>query len=133
MLRVFLDANVLFSAAWRSSSKLSRLWELPDVKLVTSGYAVSEALRNLGRREAETRLVALVDKIEVLESIPDTELPSGIDLHPKDEPILKAAIAGRCQVLLTGDKKHFGHMYESRIGNVKIQTPGAFVDALGKE
>ena len=39
MDRVFLDANVLFSAAYRQDSSLLRLWELKDVELVTSAYA----------------------------------------------------------------------------------------------
>ncbi len=35
MDRLFLDANVLFSAAYRDDSGLQRLWDLSDVELVT--------------------------------------------------------------------------------------------------
>jgi hypothetical protein len=34
--RLFLDANVLFSAAYRADSGLLRLWDLPDTELVLS-------------------------------------------------------------------------------------------------
>lgn len=45
--RVFLDANVLFSAAYRPDSRLRALWESSDVELVSSEYAVDEARRNI--------------------------------------------------------------------------------------
>ena len=45
--RVFLDANILVSAAWRSDSGLLALWELPDVTLLTSAYAIVEADRTI--------------------------------------------------------------------------------------
>jgi hypothetical protein len=38
--RVFLDANVLFSAAYMENSGLGRLWLLDDAKLLSSDYAV---------------------------------------------------------------------------------------------
>ena len=47
MDRVFLDANVLFSAAYRPDSRLRELWALAEVELVTSAYSVEEACRNL--------------------------------------------------------------------------------------
>jgi predicted nucleic acid-binding protein len=48
--RVFLDANVLFSAAYRSDSGLLKLWKLKRTKLITSTYALEEARTNLPRR-----------------------------------------------------------------------------------
>lgn len=55
MDRVFLDANVLFSAAYRVETPLRSLFTLPDVQLVTSVYALEEAQRNLlsGPQRAE--------------------------------------------------------------------------------
>ncbi len=47
MDRPFLDANVLFSIAYDPSARIAQLLELPDVQLVTSRYAVAEALRNI--------------------------------------------------------------------------------------
>ena len=45
----FLDANVLFSAAYRSDAGLRKLWRLPGVRIVSSAYAVEEARRNLSQ------------------------------------------------------------------------------------
>jgi hypothetical protein len=45
--RIFLDANVLYSAAYLERSELSRLWSLNDVALISSAYAIEEARRNL--------------------------------------------------------------------------------------
>ncbi len=56
---MFLDANVLFSAAYRERSGLRRLWELERVQLVTSGYAAAEAHRNLSEGEPRMRLESL--------------------------------------------------------------------------
>jgi uncharacterized protein len=44
---IFLDANVIFSAAYRPSNELRRLWSLPDLTLLTSPYTNSEVERNL--------------------------------------------------------------------------------------
>ncbi len=47
MDRLFLDANVLFSAAYRDDAGVQRLWSAPNSELVTSDYAIEEAIRNL--------------------------------------------------------------------------------------
>jgi predicted nucleic acid-binding protein len=44
--RVFLDANVLFSAAYDQRRHISRLWQMRNIELVTSPYAAAEAFRN---------------------------------------------------------------------------------------
>jgi predicted nucleic acid-binding protein len=43
--RAVLDTNVLFSAAWRADSGLTRLWEIASIHLVTSPYAADEVER----------------------------------------------------------------------------------------
>lgn len=53
MTRVFLDANVLFSAAWRDDGGLTRVWEVASLRLVTSPYAADEAERKLTRKRAD--------------------------------------------------------------------------------
>jgi uncharacterized protein len=47
MDRLFLDANVLFSAAYRPDAGLLQLWKLEDVALCSSHYAAEEARLNL--------------------------------------------------------------------------------------
>jgi len=119
--RVFLDANVLFSAAWLAESGLLRLWKLP-LELVSSPYAIIEAERNLSRKrpEALARLSALLDPTEIVDSLASIE-DSG--LPAKDVPILAAAVAGRCQVLLTGDVTDFGHVIGKTVQGVRVLMP----------
>lgn len=56
--RPFLDANVLFSAAYRDGSRLRRQWDLDGVELLTSGYALEEARRSLSATEPRISLPA---------------------------------------------------------------------------
>ncbi len=44
---VFLDANILFSAAYRPAAGLKRLWKLPGARMISSAYAIEETYRNL--------------------------------------------------------------------------------------
>jgi predicted nucleic acid-binding protein len=50
--RVFLDANVLFSAAYKEDSSLLAFWKADKFSLVSSEYAVIEARRNLAMGKA---------------------------------------------------------------------------------
>jgi uncharacterized protein len=47
MDRLFLDANVLFSAAYRPDAGLGQLWKLEGAILCSSHYALEEARINL--------------------------------------------------------------------------------------
>jgi len=53
--RVFLAANVPFSAAYRVETLFRTLFTLPRAQLMTSAYALEEAKRNLssGQQQAE--------------------------------------------------------------------------------
>src|SRR2546428_3086263 len=93
MDRVFLDANVLFSAAYRADSGLVELWQLTASQLLTSAYALSEAERNLAREDQRRRLAALVRSCEIVPTPSLVRLPPQVILPDNDEPILLAAIA----------------------------------------
>ncbi|MGH9317667.1 MAG: PIN domain-containing protein [Thermoanaerobaculia bacterium] len=127
MIRVFLDANVLFSAAYREGAGLARLWALPEVELLTSGYAAEEARRNLDSPSAKARLESLLGTIEVVAEAPSVALPRSVKLPEKDRPILKAAVAARATHLLTGDVRDFGHLFGKRVRGVFVQTPAEFL------
>src|ERR1700704_1844510 len=62
MARLFLDANVLFSAAYRSDTGLLKLWKLREVVLCSSRYALEEARINLNNEVQRSRLVRLAGK-----------------------------------------------------------------------
>lgn len=124
---VFLDANVLFSAAYRAKSGLARLWELDDAQLVTSEYAFEEAKRNLAEPAQRKRLEGLRSTLEVRSQPADRGLPYDVELPEKDRPILLAAFDCDATHLLTGDLKHFGPYYGTTISGVRILRPATYL------
>lgn len=126
MDRVFLDANVLFSAAYRSDSPLANLWKLKKITLVSSAYAIQEANINLETNEQRKRLDRLIKSLEILNEIPDVKLPDGIALPDKDRPILQAALATNCTHLLAGDLRHFGAYFGQSVGKILNLRPGEY-------
>lgn len=124
MDRLFLDANILFSAAYGSPG-LARLWALAverKIELLTSAYAAEEARRNLERREHRRRLESLLSAVKTVPE-PDPALPCPADLPPKDRPLLLAAIQAGATHFVTGDLRHFGAYRGRRFSGVLICTP----------
>ena len=80
---VFLDANILFSAAYRKKSGLLKLWNPENTKLITSAYALDEASRNLETKEQKERLKDLVSQISLIDVLPIAEIPQDIELKEK--------------------------------------------------
>ena len=130
MERAFLDANVLFSAAYKTNASLIKLWHLSDVEFVTSAYAAEEVTRNITLAKHD-RLSALQDLLMQTRIISDPaqfpDLPKTIDLKTKDRPILAAAIAAHCHYPITGDKTDFGSYYGRVVRGVLILPPGEFI------
>lgn len=128
MDRVFLDANVLFSAAYQTGAGLAKLWKLDSATLITSAYALTEAHINLDQRIQKQRLDRLAKQLELVsEQVDRMDLPEHVVLPDKDRPILQAAIQARSSHLLTGDFRHFGPYYNQIIQGVLIQTPSAYL------
>lgn len=130
-MRVFLDANVMFSAAWRDDAAAALLWSLAEsgyCQLLSSRLAVEEARRNLASKRAQ--------RGEVLENLlgngaigaePGAEHLAAAraqGLPFKDIPILAAAIAQKADLLVTGDRRDFGHLYGQAIcGLIVLPLP----------
>jgi hypothetical protein len=129
-MRIFLDANILFSAAQPHSRMRAFLEVLFDrADCLTNAYAVEEARRNLelkfpGGLKALERLTRQCEMVSQLVTGLDVELPL------KDMPILGGAIAGRATHLLTGDEKDFGKYWGKMIQGVKIVSPRMLVKEL---
>ena len=122
MIRVFLDANVLFSAS-NAGSNIARLVHrlIEQGEVITSDFAAEEARRNvqLKRQTWAMDLEALIGQVQVVPSI-QFDLP--VELSAKDRPILCTAIRAGCQYLATGDRKDFGHLYDHIVEDVTIIT-----------
>lgn len=127
MKRAFLDANVLFSAAWRPDAGLTRLWMFQQVDLLSSRYASEEARRNLPTAEQQQRLERLVVKLRLCTDVTVGALPPEVVLPEKDRPILLSAIRAQADYLLTGDRQHFGALYGQTIEGVTVMRPADFL------
>jgi len=127
--RVFLDANILFSAAYKGASRLRLLWRISNAELITSEYAVEEARRNLlrARPESMTEFESLLDGLTVIGS--PSVLPGLLpeELDGKDAPILAAAVRSEATHFLTGDKRHFGRFVGQTIRGVYITTAAHYL------
>jgi predicted nucleic acid-binding protein len=128
-MRVFLDANILFSAAKGPGAIRQLLSDLHagGHTLVADVYVAAEAQRNVSVKataEGMDYLQALLSRIEVLERhsfAPDASL---VDWLPeKDRPVLLAAVASRCDALVTGDRTHFGAGFGHTFGGVTLHSP----------
>lgn len=127
-LQVFLDANILFSAAIGSES-CNLLWEIQSktktMSLLTSRHCWLEAQINIERKKphALDRLNTLAKEITI------SHQPLSISLnhlqpliHVKDFPVLAAAIQLKADVLITGDLKHFGPLFANRTLGIVVCT-----------
>jgi uncharacterized protein len=130
--RLFLDANVLFSAAYREDSPLVRLWHRRGVELLTSAYAHAEAERNLysGQR---VRLTELMKGVRLVPDAPSSNVPEELSLRTKDVPILAAATAAGATHLITGDRRDFGAHYGKRLAKVLVLPPRDYLARLERK
>lgn len=136
-MRLFLDANVLFTAAHNPEGRSAALVAMARrgfCSLHTSPHALEEARRNvrlkLPEKELtlETILGAVSVECEASTPLVDWALEQGLPL--KDAPILASAVGARTDLLVTGDRKHFGGLYGSSLRGVEIVTPAEALSRL---
>lgn len=135
-MRLFLDANVIFSAAYSPTGRASALFRLAGVErcaLTVSRHVVEEARRNLAVK-AEDRLDRLEELLELVTVGPEAPpnvvaWAAGRGLPANDAPVLAAAAVARAELLVTGDRTHFGHLFEKECGGIVVVTVAA---ALGR-
>lgn len=129
-MRIFLDANILFSAAQSHSRMRMFLDVLFDrAECLTNEYAAEEARRNLAAKfpDGVKGLERLVKHCEIISQL-TTDLK--VELALKDVPILGGAIAGHATHLLTGDEKDFGKFWGKTVQGVKIVSPRMLAEEL---
>jgi uncharacterized protein len=134
-VRIFLDANILFSAA-RTDGAIRQLLALAASaghELWADAYVFEEARRNLAAKtpaglpvlEAMAAQIKIGGLFAGGATLPDTTI-----LPDKDRPVLLAAIHHRCDALVTGDRTHFGPLYGKAILGVSILSPAMLANAL---
>lgn len=134
-MRIFLDANVLFSAA-KADGFIRRLVELllgDGHVLCADGYVVEEARRNLSMKGPQglPALAALLDRLEMAPWQADLESATTLSgLPEKDRPVVAAAARMACDALITGDRTHFGRFYGRSLAGVAIHSPRTLAEWL---
>ncbi|MBI4280545.1 MAG: PIN domain-containing protein [Armatimonadetes bacterium] len=126
-MRIFMDANVLFAAAISPQGRSAVLFLLAQeglCELLTSSHAVTESRRNLAARypEAVERFESSLRIVTVVPEATSSRVAWARrhGLPEQDAPILAAAVAARADVLVTGDRTHFGHLLGQIAGGVRV-------------
>lgn len=137
-MRVVLDTNVLVSALISSAGPPGQLLSAVkrgDLALVTSGYQLEELREVLGREKLKPYIGPeeardLIDNLQMIGSLihelPECELSP----DPSDNPILATAIAGKVDLIVSGDKRDMlalGH-----VDDIKIVTPAGALAKFDK-
>jgi predicted nucleic acid-binding protein len=134
-VRIFLDANVLFSAA-KSDGAVRQLIDLlvkAGHQLCVDGYVIEEARRNLAAKAPDgvAALAKLLTRMRAASAQPgDVVFEASLPLPAEDRPVLAAAIQQRCSALVTGDRTHFGALYGRALHGVAIHSPRSQAEAL---
>lgn len=140
MTRVFLDANVYFAGCASPSGASALILQLARrgiIRLVASRLVLREADRNLRRKSDRRNAEAFRCFLNATDM---TVLPTPNDkvlrryeahIHPKDVPVLAAAVEAQVDYLVTLDRRHFlTPAVQACARNVKILTPGDFLKSV---
>ena len=129
-ISLFLDANILISAAWKDGTEISHIWRFADIRLITSQYVMGEVQRNLRQIGQIERLRKLMRSVQIIYVDEGFDLPEARLLPEKDRPILAAAVQTTADYLVSGDKKHFTPFFGSVIRGVRVISPPQLLAAL---
>jgi predicted nucleic acid-binding protein len=128
-MRLFLDANILFSAAYREGNSVELLFALARAghcSLLTSAFAQEEARRNIAAKKPDRleALEGLLRQVTLVGEPAAAAVAAAIQhrLPAKDAPILAAAVQAKADALVTGDRAHFGHLYGIVVDQVLVLT-----------
>jgi len=132
MIRVVLDTNILFSAAFKRVGVPAQVLDLVAPGILTpcvSDAVMAEYLDVLARpvllphAEAAREILALMNRFAV-HVFPTERLALCSD--PDDDRFLECAVAARAAFLITGNLRHFPKHYDP----VAIVTPRQLLQRL---
>jgi uncharacterized protein len=124
-MRIFLDANILFSAANPSGSirRLLNIVRAAGHQCWADEQVIREAHRNLflKQRERLPDFERLLTEIHCAVKPSDAPFvqPLEAPLPKNDRRVLAAAIALECDAFVTGDQTHFGLLYGKTVNGVR--------------
>lgn len=123
-MRVFFDTNVLVSA-FTARGLCADLYELATVRheLIIGAPVIIELTRILENklRIPQTTRTRISHLLEEFEQAPAAILAPGISIEdPADAAVIASAIAGRADVIVTGDKALQGL---KQVGDIPVISP----------
>ena len=132
MKRVVLDTNIMVSMALGGQvGEINDEWRAGNFQLIVSEEIVSEYLEVLQRPKlnlkARTVAVIIARVYRKAEFVSPKEQIAHIQPDPKDDKFLEAAIAGKVDFIVSGDK-HLLNLKEFR--SIPIITGREFLDWL---
>lgn len=138
MLKVFIDASVLFSAILSKKGYARDLLKLGvqlKVTLVVSPFVIAEVERNLKAKSSDRAiLLTFIQEMLDFEIVqPDTAEVNAAAAYTviKDAPIVAAAIKAGVTHLATYDRKHLlDHPEIAQNSGLSIVTPDVVVQLL---
>jgi predicted nucleic acid-binding protein len=130
-VRIFLDANILFSASGPASATrnvFEAAFRLSE-ELVTNPHAAQEAQSNLRLKRPELlpEFDSLIKRVTMTNAFSEV---SEVKLPAQDVPVLAGAVGSRCNYLWTGDKRHFGKLFGKAVHVVTIVSGMQLADVL---
>ncbi len=138
MMRIFVDASVIFAAAKSptgASREIFRLALQDKVHLVASRFVLEEVRRNLQAKAPESlpafdAFLAVV-RFELVQPTKEEVEAAMAYVAAKDAPIVAAAKRARVDVLVSLDRKHIvGIPQIERRSGLTIMLPGELVRKL---
>ena len=131
-MRVFLDANILFSGS-QIGSPIRKLLDSLHARahLLAHPGVIEEARRNISAKKPDWMLGfdSLLGELQISTQIcacQETSLP------PKDQPVMAAALGSEADILLTGDRQHFGSLFGTTISGMRICSVRQFAEEMAK-
>jgi len=143
MIKVFLDANVYFAGSASPTGGSAFILQLilkGRIEVTASRLVLREAECNLRRKRPPKDLKAFHQflkraKLQVIPTPPETAWRKyeGV-IHPKDVPVLAAAVASKAAYLITLDRRHFmTKTVSGKVPGLVILTPGDFLRELVRQ
>ena len=136
-MRVVLDTNVLVSALLFTgiSSELVSLWQKGTITVLLSREILDEYLRVLAYPKfhlSEREIKGLIEEellpyVQVIK--PETRVRV-VKRDPSDNKFLECAVAGKANVLISGDKELLALRHYRQ---AHIQTPSGFLETLSRQ
>ncbi|MBA4369565.1 MAG: putative toxin-antitoxin system toxin component, PIN family [Desulfobacterium sp.] len=130
-MRIILDTNVFISGIFFSGppSQILKAWEKQSLKIVLSQQILDEYQRVADELSTKYPLVDIMPIIELLtiygQFVDTKDVDISICEDPDDDKFIECAIAGKCEIIVSGD----AHLLRlTAYKGIKIIKPRNFIE-----